>query len=388
MSEQSPRLTPETEKGQRAAIWFLYSLIFLCFAIVTLGGWVRLSGSGMAIPEWPFFTVSQTLDGDGNVVSSSRSVFPPTTEQGWVILKEIFVRDVPGFEEGIAMKEFKRMFWIEWGHRGVAKFIGLVYLGFLTVVFLYPAVRRQIGGLAVFGLGLLILQATLGGFVVWFHLLPIKVSLHLVNAFLFTSVLCWALMKLLRPATVEATPKAGKNPILPLAIAVYVICVVQLFSGGIMAGSKAGYTMNSWPTMNDAWVPPGLWAAGEGLYANFTANIIFIQFFHRWFAFVVAAAVFYLALRAATVEVSRVGRWALRFAPMIVILQIILGIFTLLTGVHTHLALTHQSIGLVLLLSVLVVVYETANHPVVAEEALAEREEAEQAARAREAAHA
>jgi cytochrome c oxidase assembly protein subunit 15 len=381
MSMQSPQEEPRRwENGERAAAWLLGSLIVLCFIIVTFGGYVRLSGSGLAIPEWPFFTVSQTLDESGNVVASQRSIFPPTTDQGWEILREIFVREIPGFEAGLAMKEFKTMFFIEWGHRAVAKFIGVVYLALMAVAFLYPVVRRKIGWLVVAGFFLLILQATLGGIAVWLHLPAVKVSLHLVNAFFITSVLVWALMKVLHPAP-ASQPEGRSNPIVLMAWAVYTICIVQMFSGGLMAGSHAGYTMNTWPMMGDRWVAPGVWDGGQGVYTNFTENVIFIQFFHRWFAFVVAASVFAMAFRTAYVEVSRVGRWALRAAPAIVILQILLGIFTLLMGVQPHLALTHQSIGLVLTLVVLLVAYEAKYHPVLLEEELAERDEAEAASR-------
>lgn len=382
MSLQSSQYS-ESSSARTAAIWLLGSLIALCFIIVTLGGYVRLSGSGLAIPEWPFFTVSQTLDESGKVIASQKSIFPPTTEEGWEILKAIFVREIPGFEAGIAMSEFKRMFYIEWGHRAVAKLIGLVYLALMAVTYATP-LRSRIGGLVGAGFVLLILQATLGGIAVWLHLDPVKVSLHLVNAFFFTSVLVWALLKLVHPSTL---PKATWNPVVTTAWVVYSICIIQLFSGGLMAGSHAGYTMNTWPRMGDQWVAPGVWDAQQNSYYNFTQNIVFIQFFHRWFAFVVVGAVVYMALRTAYVEVSKVGRWALRVAPAIVVLQVILGIFTLLKGVNPHLALTHQSVGLVLLLSVLVVAYEARFHPVLLEDALAEREEKAKAA-SREPAHA
>jgi cytochrome c oxidase assembly protein subunit 15 len=230
----------------------------------------------------------------------------------------------------------------------------------------------------------LILQAVLGGIVVWFHLSAVKVSIHLVNAFIFTSLLLWALMKLVRPATI--LNRFASNPILPLATGVFAICLIQLFSGGIMAGSKAGYQINTWPAMGDSMVPPHLWDKELNAYHNFTKNILFVQFFHRWFAFIVAIAVLFLAFRSFTVQVSPVARWALRLAPAIVFLQIVLGVLTLLSQVNHHLALTHQSIGLVLLLTILVVLYETKYHPVLAEEALADRAEAARASK--EALHA
>jgi cytochrome c oxidase assembly protein subunit 15 len=147
------------------------------------------------------------------------------------------------------------------------------------------------------------------------------------------------------------------------------VVVVQIFSGGLMAGSMAGFMWQSWPLMGDYLVPPGLMAENMGFIRNFVENKVMIQFFHRWFAFATLAVVLVLVARAMTVRVSPVARWALRAVASVTVLQIIVGIVTLLTGVQTHAALTHQAIGLVLMLNVLVVVYETAGHPVVAEAA-------------------
>ncbi|MCC5875790.1 MAG: COX15/CtaA family protein [Candidatus Sumerlaeia bacterium] len=364
------------DKGVKLANGLLIALVVICFGIVTLGGWVRLTGSGMAIPEWPFFTVEVRTLPSGEE-ERIRSVFPPRTDEGWVILRDTFVEQVPGFESGIGLEPFKYMFWIEWGHRAVAKFIGVVYLAFLGVVFWFPSTRRTIGKLSIAGLFVLVSQAFIGGLVVWFHLPAVKVALHLIGGFLFTSVLVWMLMRLVRPP-VPAAERKGKNPILPLSIIVFLVVLFQIFSGGLMAGSHAGFQMNTWPKMGDFWVPPGMFADGLGHIRNFTENTVMIQFFHRWFAFIAVIAVIFLVVRTMTVQVSPVARWALRGVVAVVVLQTLLGILTLISGVRTDLALIHQGVGLVLLLNLLVVIYETKNYPVLAEEALldmAERRE-------------
>lgn len=361
------------QRGEKIVAWFLGILLGMCFVIVTLGGYVRLSGSGLAIPEWPFFTIAINEMPDGRIVKE-QTLWPPTSEQGWLTLKDTFKRDVPGNWENLSVGAFKRMFWIEWGHRAVAKAIGLVYLIFLGLALWFPETRKKIGWLAGISFFVLISQALLGAVVVFFHLKAIKVALHLITAFFFTSLLLWMLMKLIRPAAPEDQLK-GKNPMLKLAVGTYLIVAFQIFSGGLMAGSLAGFQMNTWPLMGDYWVPPNMMVEGESFWWNFTENKVFIQFFHRWFAFATVIVLAFLVMRSLTVQVSRVARWGLRAVLAIVVLQTILGILTLVMGVHTHLALTHQSVGLILLLNVLLVVYETKTQPVLAEEALADLEE-------------
>lgn len=350
----------------------LIVLIAMCFAMVTLGGYVRLSGSGFSIPEWPVFTVAMKETAPGTF-EKVKSVIPPSDEAGWTTLRDTYVRAEP-VAAGIAVSEFKRIFWIEWSHRALGATVGIVFLAYLLTVLLSRELRGLIGKHAVGAFLLLIAQAVLGGIVVLFELDAEKVAIHLLMAFLLTSLLLWTLLRLVHPP-IPAGERAGKNPILRWAIAVYTLICIQIFSGGLMAATQAGYQLNTWPKMGDYWVPTGMVVAGDGLIKSFFENEILIQFFHRWYAIFVAVAILFFIFRCMTVRVSRVARWALRLLFAVVTLQICLGIITMLTHIHLHVALTHQMIGLVLLLVSLVTVYETACHKVVAEEALAEEME-------------
>ncbi len=368
-------------KIERITSALLVTLVVMCFSMVTLGGYVRVSGSGLSIPEWPFFTVDRTVDATGAVVRERQSIFPPTTDEGWEVLRNIFVEEMTiagktqylqGAELDIA--PFKRMFWIEWSHRALAKTIGVVYLVFLAVALLNGSIRRRIGLLAVGGLFLLASQAVIGGILVWLHLIPIKLATHLTTAFLFTSLVVWMLMRMVHPPV--PSQERPRHGIGRWAIAVYGLIGVQIFLGGLVAGGgSAHYAFSTWPLMGEYLVPPGMWTEGDGLYRNLTENIVLIQFLHRWFAFAVAAAILLFTMRCLTVKTSAAGRWALRLLFAVVTFQIVLGILTLLFGGHAHLALTHQSFGLVLFLNALVVVYETTRHPVLTEVAVAEMRE-------------
>jgi len=226
----------------------------------------------------------------------------------------------------------------------------------------------------------------LGGLAVLKHLPAINVAIHLTVGFFFTCLLTWCLLLMIHPPTPKSEMPRGKNSFKWLAIVVFGIITIQIFSGGLMAGSIAGAHFNTWPKMGEHYMPPNTWLRGEGFYFNMFEHIPMIQFSHRWFAIFAAAMVLFLVLRASTIRVTPAARWSLRLLFFVVVLQVILGIYTLLTGLQTHLALTHQFVGLVLMLMLLIVVYETTLHPVYGEEYLAE--EAEKAAKAGQPAHA
>lgn len=359
---------------EKKAAFLLLAIILLCFCMVTLGGYVRLSGSGYAIPEWPVFTIDRIKQPDGTE-KVVRTVIPPHDTEGWEHLKATYIKDVPK-DEGIALGTFKRMFWIEWSHRATGGLISFSYLAFLILVVASPTLRQRIGRIVGGGMALLLGIIVLGGVLVRTQLHAASLGYHLLAAFFFISLLVWLLMRLLHPPLSREEKLAmGANPLLGLAVAILGLVVLQIFSGGLMAGSMAGFMLNTWPKMGDYIVPPDMWADG-GIFHNMIENKVVIQFTHRWFAFAVGIAVLFLVLRCSTLELGKAGRWAVRASLFTVVLQIVTGILTLLMGVHLHLALTHQFLGLVLMLNLLVIVYEAKHHKVLSEETVAEREAA------------
>ena len=359
---------------EKKAAGLLLFIIMLCFCMVTLGGFVRLSGSGYAIPEWPVFTTDYVQQSDGTE-KPVKTVIPPFNNEGWEHLLKTYLHDVPT-DEGIALATFKHMFWIEWSHRATGGLISISYLSFLVLIVASRTLRQKIGGIVGGGMALLFCIIVLGGIVVKTQLHAASLSYHLLAAFSFISLLVWVLMRLVHPPlSPEEKLAMGRNPLFGLALAIFGLVALQIFSGGLMAGSKAGFQMNTWPLMGDNLVPPHMWEDG-GLFHNISENKVVIQLTHRWFAFVVGVSVLFLVLRSATLDIGKVGRWAIRSSMFVVVLQILMGILTLLLGVRTHMALTHQFLGLVLMLNLLVIVYEAKHHKVLSEESVAERDAA------------
>jgi cytochrome c oxidase assembly protein subunit 15 len=174
----------------------------------------------------------------------------------------------------------------------------------------------------------------------------IRLAVHLLAALAIFAAILWVALDLLRLARHPGPPPAR----MPTSgIWMLSLLFLQYLFGAYVAGLDAGYAYSSWPKMGDSWFPaeaPLL----EPFLRNFADNPIMVQFVHRWLAFAVAAAALVLA-RAAWRKGCRHSAGALVGA---VTLQILLGIFTLLSGVELWIAATHQATAVLLLAAALV----------------------------------
>ena len=169
---------------------------------------------------------------------------------------------------------------------------------------------------------------------------PLKLTLHLVLATLFFASLI-ALFVRLGGAEREAPPRGARWA----ARLLVVLAFVQIALGGLVAGHHAGLVYDTWPLMDGSLVPSGL-AMLEPLWRNAFDNIMAVQFNHRIGAYVLAAAIFAYAIG------TRRGGWPVRnraiLMSVLVLAQLAVGIATLIHGVPTALALSHQAIAMIL----------------------------------------
>ncbi|MBA3684340.1 MAG: COX15/CtaA family protein, partial [Planctomycetes bacterium] len=200
------------------ASW-LSVLFVLLMLLATVGGYVRLSGSGLSIPDWPVIKV-----GD------SWSLLPPTDEAGWASVKQRY--DVDQAE--LALKErrgaigmgslgayprdmagFKRMFLIEWGHRFAAALVAIVAAGCLTVVLRKPGLRQRIGPVFAAACGLIVVQALVGGMLVKSGTATHWLFVHLGIAAIIIALIVWSILRLVHdPAQrPDAATLAARRPL-------------------------------------------------------------------------------------------------------------------------------------------------------------------------------
>ncbi len=355
--EQAPP-SPESLDLIRMAAWMRVLLVIL-FLLVIAGGTVRLTGSGMSIPEWPI--IYYGFD-EATGKKTNPSVFPPMSEEQWQVAYNTYheIEIKPADEsEYLPMSQVKREFWTEYTHRFIAASFSIVFLAVIVQTFRRKVVRERIGKMLIASVILLATQIVLGGHVVINHTHPLYVSVHLGTAFIFIAMIQWMAMRLSRPLDAE---KPEKAPVFTrwvwLATAV---TFIQIFSGGIVAKTGAGKSYNTWPKMGEQLVPPSsaLWQSHiTPPVNNLIENIILVQFIHRWLAFGVLAIVGLVILKSFFRPLTRVGRLIVRGIAFVVVLQVLVGIATLLTAVPYQLGILHLATGLALFELLIMLAFE------------------------------
>jgi len=329
----------DTAKNQRRIAYWLLVCCALVFAMVVLGGVTRLTGSGLSMVEW------QPVYG----------ILPPLSEAEWQDVFEKY-QQTPEFQHvnyQFGVEEFKGIFWLEYWHRVLGRLIGLVF--FLPL--LYFGLRRQIPpGLAPHLLAMFVLGG-LQGLMGWYmvksglvdnpHVSQYRLSAHLLLAVLVYAYMFWVALNLLRPIAFNAASR-GLRTASQLILA---LTVLTIASGGFVAGLKAGFTFNTFPLMAGQWVPDHLFSM-QPWYINLFENVMTVQFSHRVLALSTLLAIVLLWLAACRTDLPASLRQGFHVLLAVALLQVVLGITTLLLHVPIALAALHQA-GAMLVFTVL-----------------------------------
>lgn len=329
---------PRANSLSAIRIW-IYVLAALVIAMVAVGGATRLTGSGLSITEWKPVT----------------GAIPPLTEQAWLAEFEKY-RQIPQYEllnKGMTLSEFKVIYAWEWGHRQLGRLIGLVF--FLPLIWFW--VRGALQGrlaLALLGIGALGgLQGAVGWIMVASGLepgmtavAPIKLALHLTIASIILACLVWVAAGLNpRPDPIRKDAAGSLAPRMLVGLV-----LLQIVLGGLVAGSKAGFTYNTWPLMDGAVIPPA-----SALFVvrpwveNFVDNVALVQFNHRMAAYAIVGFALWHAWAARREAAgSRYASRAMALAGLS-LAQMVLGIVTLLLVVPLWAGLAHQVFAMIVL---------------------------------------
>ncbi len=245
----------------------------------------------------------------------------------------------------MTIREFKFIYWMEFSHRLLGRFIGLVFLIpfliFLAMKWLGPPMIRR--AVLLFFLGLL--QGFMGWYMVKSGLVdiprvsPYRLTIHLSLATLVYSLCLWFAFSL-----TLGEPKESRDALdraRPMAFWVLVLIGLQICSGGFVAGLNAGLSFNTFPTMNGAWIPGGLWSHTPW-FANFFDNPVMVQFIHRGSAYLVTAVTLLFYFRHIRLFAGAPLSRAFHILLVLLIVQLVLGITTLLGRVPVSFASLHQ----------------------------------------------
>jgi cytochrome c oxidase assembly protein subunit 15 len=297
--------------------------------MVVVGGITRLTESGLSMVRWE--PVSGTI--------------PPMTETAWQAEFDAY-RATPEYQKinrGMSLAEFKDIYFWEYVHRLLGRFIGLAF----ALPLLWFALKRAIPPGYGWRLTLLLVLGGMQGVIGWWMVASglvdrpevshIRLAAHLLLALFIFALLIWTALDLRNPGSWPAR--------LPVSGAwAFSLLGLQLMFGAYVAGLDAGYAFNTWPKMGDEWFPPGA-PMLQPFIVNLVDNPVVVQFVHRWLALPVALAASALAVLA----------WRRRFfAPALAVtvavtVQILLGIATLLSGVELWIAVAHQAMAALLL---------------------------------------
>jgi len=292
----------------------------MVFAMAVIGAVTRLTESGLSITEWK--PVTGTL--------------PPLSHEAWQREFDLY-KQSPEFMKKhfwMELSDFQKIFFWEWLHRLWGRAIGLVY----ALPLLWFAIRKQIPqGYGIKLVGILILGGLQGGIGWWMvasglvdrpSVSHLRLAAHLLLALVIFSCMWWVALSLKNPDACEkTTPKTIHG------WASFFLLFLTITWGAFTAGLDAGMIYNTFPMMDGRFVPPG---NIDTLY-----NHGWVQFTHRWLAMM--AGIFILAFAWRKKDI---------WLAVMVIVQIMLGISTLLTQIMIPLAAAHQA-GAIILLALL-----------------------------------
>ncbi len=326
----------------------------VCIALVALmvliGGYTRLSGSGLSITEW----------------KPIHGALPPMNQAAWIEEFESY-KKIPQYQainRGMCLEEFKAIYWPEFWHRNLGRLIGLV---FFIPFALFAAKRAFSRSFALKLLGIFALggfQGAIGWIMVAsglqdrIYVSHIKLALHLGTAFILFGLLIYAAMSVyyshsafrvakeqnLDPARLQQQDDGfGRSSIIGFSC-ILLLLFVQILLGALMAGTHAGLLYPTFPLMDGHILPPETFTF-QGAAID---NLPLIQFLHRYTAKILVLGFgFWWFLNRKSVKSSPSRDWW-RVLVFVLCAQFVLGVLTLIKAVPLALALKHQMVGLVL----------------------------------------
>lgn len=317
-------------------IWLIAGCL-LVFMMVIVGGITRLTDSGLSMVDWNLFS----------------GAIPPINQAEWI---ETFnqYKQYPEYQKQnfmFTLSEFKTIFFWEYIHRLLGRFIGLVFI----IPFIYFLIKKRLSKSLIIECCILLFMGGTQGAIGWWMVKSglvnnpdvshFRLAIHLITAFLTFSYTFWVALKLINPSK-----KSHNTSLYNSSLILMLVVVIQIIYGAFVAGLDAGKVYNSWPKMHDKWIAESVYAM-EPFWSNFINGIAGVQFIHRTFAFVVLGLIIYIYYQSKKYTLLKNENIAINLLMVTVLFQMVLGIITLVMGVPLWLGVLHQVGAFILLAS-------------------------------------
>ena len=325
-------------------IW-LWGLLLLVIIMITVGGLTRLTDSGLSITEW----------------KPVMGAIPPLNSTAWEMAFSAYKTTVEYMTQNSSMTlaEFKVIFWWEWGHRQLGRFIGLFwFLGFTSLFFMNKIPKSQQRSLFYIG-PFIGLQGLIGWLMVNSGLDGVRIDVasywlmaHLGAAFALLGYIFWVLQLINRSdAELLQSRRVRELKLFRMSTILLSFVALQILLGALVAGIDAGRNYTDWPLMAGAFLPPDFFGFTPW-WRNFFENDGFVQFVHRVSAYLLVIYVIAVALKVRSSS-NKPIRSAFLLFVLLILLQLILGVITVMNSSPWELAILHQFTAIILWLSVI-----------------------------------
>ena len=309
--------------NNQLSIWLISMFIIISIMIV-VGGLTRLTDSGLSITEWQLFS----------------GLLPPLNQNDWILYFNLY-KEIPEFKLqnfNMTLQEFKVIFWWEWAHRFLGRLIGLCYL----IPLIYFSFKVKIS--KILDLYFIFFLICFQGFIGWYMVSSglvdrvdvshFRLSIHLLIAFLILSLIFWNYLKYQNYKYISG----GINSIIPFIFLVLIL--TQIVIGAFVSGMDAGKIYNSWPLMGGTYFPNDNKIENLFKLSAFSDPSL-VQFIHRNLAYVIGFFYVLIFFKVYKNKINKLYR-SVNILGFFMILQIVLGIFTILLGAQIYIAAVHQ----------------------------------------------
>ena len=319
------------------SLW-LVSLMSIILLMIIVGGLTRLTESGLSMVDWRLFM----------------GTIPPLSHGDWLKVFEDY-KQYPEYQIkniNMTLSEFKYIFWWEYGHRVLGRLIGIIFI----IPFIYFALKKYFSNEELYSYSFLLFLGGAQGIIGWWmvksgldvnpYVSHLRLAVHLIIAQIILSLIAYLFLKRLDIGIYKNSFSSHKI----LFIFFNIIIFFTVVYGAFMAGLDAGKSFNTWPKMGDNYIPENLIFIEDRLFGFFD-NSVFIHFFHRALAYLSFLTILYMCFKHFKGIENKYQKIHFLIVLFLVLIQLFIGVFVVLSNVQVSLGSIHQIIGTLLFVS-------------------------------------